>query len=101
MCRGRGAAGSAGTGAGALVAGRRGAPPLQQLGQQAGGNVLSKQQMDALLQIPELRTWYELRRYPLDDVVRYFDKFFVTPASRYIDLNVSTLCDSGCGVDYP
>lgn len=62
--------------------------------------MLSEQQITDLLQIPELKIWYELRRYPFDDVLRYFDKFFVTPASRHLDLSTSTLCDSGCGVGW-
>jgi len=62
--------------------------------------MLSEQQMDDLLQIPDLKIWHELRQYPLDDVLRYFDKFFVTPASRHLDLSASTLCDSGCGVGW-
>lgn len=62
--------------------------------------MISQREIDAMLEIPELRAFYELRRYPFDEVLRYYDKFFVAPAAKHIDMSQSTLCDCGTGLGW-
>jgi hypothetical protein len=60
--------------------------------------MISKEQINMLLEIPEL--WEMATVRPLDQVIEYYDKFFITPMKNYVDIDEAVLCDCSAGLGW-
>lgn len=62
--------------------------------------MISEEQIDKILEIPEILEWITLRRFALDQVVEYYDKFFIAPMRNRLDISQAVLCDCAAGLGW-